>query len=835
MTGRELIDQLREVGSVQHTFRFPYVYVRVVNDIFSGLDDEMREKKALDILKVPSSELRRTAANCMFTIEWMTTEESKGSPAESRGDHWLRAFLEPTKPLSLLEQAKNGVRVAHFFGYKGGQGRSTVLACLAQRLANEGAKILVLDADIEAPSLDTIFGVAPIGLSSTLLGIARGANPIKPVSALRGRDQGAVHMLACRPREPLYDIDFAAFALQTSLMPSILSQTATRIRDWALREEYHAVLVDHRSGMATTTLAWMMALPGPCVVFSKLDEQWRGAESVFKEVFEANPSNPGVIVSFKPDEEDEDQFRRRTLRQRNDLLSVLVEVTATGAHYQAGEQDAEFLVEPSDLEDHWLLWPYDQCFRTINLPDLSSLGSHTRETLAELTGLLDLQVEPKKKLSPIGSVDQGDLIETDALQKLLQPNNPFAYIFGRKGTGKTRIAAELALRKQAEPLLVDAASTAAYGVKTSDTEFEAAREAFKHSPESLWWSVLLAALQGVDTKSDDMRVRLSSILQLGETQSWLRQKVIQNLPMSNTRVFLIDGIETAFSSSEVYCYVEHLFRFMLAIQSDSQLNERVRIKLFLRTDLKAQGIQNLEQQIDGRLINLYWDYERILNFMLSRLPARSFFDTYFSETIQEIRRILPEVKAGEVSAEKSESILLEIFPRKLRRSNIQMTTFLRLHFADSSGSGPTYYPRVIDKFLETIDNEGRSHAENALDEGRVQQKLIIKAHEQAADDYMQQIQQELRFLIEFGQSSATDNQKYLAQWLNLFAGQKTPFEVTEMETFLTSRMNLDSGIARRCLGQMLSIGIFEKTEDNPNVWRAGRLFKSSLKMKYKRV
>src|SRR5262245_51393747 len=45
-------------------------------------------------------------------------------------------------------------------GGKGGVGRSLVAASLAVALAQTGAKVVLLDADLGAPNLHTLFGIA---------------------------------------------------------------------------------------------------------------------------------------------------------------------------------------------------------------------------------------------------------------------------------------------------------------------------------------------------------------------------------------------------------------------------------------------------------------------------------------------------------------------------------------------------------------------------------------------------------------------------------------------------------------------------------------------------
>ena len=823
------------IGSVEHAFRFPYAYIRCISAEFEAKEDEEREALASRKMARSVAEIRKTAADCMFTLEWLTPAEAVQRPVENRGEHWLRAFLE--EPVSGVPAGadRSGLRVAHFFGYKGGQGRSTVLACLAQKLAHEGAKVLVLDADIEAPSLDVLFGVKPNGPGSTLLGLVHNAPTILAVPALQGRDGGEVRLIACRPRDLEHDIDFAAFAMQTSLVPGILTEAIARIRAWASEQRFDAVLVDHRSGMAMTTLTWMKTLPGPAVVFAKLDEQWRGAEGVLREVLDANPGNPGVIVTFKPDEETEDGFRRRTVRQRADLLGLLSAAIARAAETETDDAENEGLGDPSAIEDHWVLWPYDQAFRGTTLPDTLSLGVGTKAVLSELTRLLDITLPVKRVLSSIGSVDQGDLIQTEAFRKLCQPGNGFRYVFGRKGTGKTRLATELAVQELGQSLLVDANPMAVNGITTAEVEFKQAQDCFRDDPECLWWALLLAALQGSDTERTGLRSRLAAILATKLSVSALQHQVLDAMARSGPRVFLMDGIETAFGVSEVYKFVERLFLFMLTLQSDDRFAGRVEVKLFLRTDLASRSVQNLEQQVDGRVIYLYWDYQRILNFFLSRIPLLPFFRKSFPDTVTEIESIMPTIRAGDVIEQDAERILLQMLPHKLPRFNIFTSTFIRLHFADSSVQGASYYPRVVDSFLKDLGVTGEQRGPAAIVEGRLDQQWIIRAHEQASADYMNQIRQELQHLLYFGMKSPEANLAKLDNWIGAFAGQRTPFDVEEIETHLAGRTSLDRSIVRRCLDQMLGLGIFERTAVAPNTWRTGRLFKSSLKMKYKRV
>ena len=51
--------------------------------------------------------------------------------------------------------------IVAFYSFKGGVGRTTLLATVAWRLAREGKKVVVIDLDLEAPGVSSLFAVAP--------------------------------------------------------------------------------------------------------------------------------------------------------------------------------------------------------------------------------------------------------------------------------------------------------------------------------------------------------------------------------------------------------------------------------------------------------------------------------------------------------------------------------------------------------------------------------------------------------------------------------------------------------------------------------------------------
>src|SRR5947207_2682138 len=98
-------------------------------------------------------------------------------------------------------------------------------------------------------------------------------------------------------------------------------------------------------------------------------------------------------------------------------------------------------------------------------------------------------------------------------------------------------------------------------------------------------------------------------------------------------------------------FLEGLFRVLAMIETDSTASDRVGFKLFLRRDLAQRSvIQNLEQQLYGKSLELSWDYESILNFVLSRIAFHPWYNKHFPKLIEAIEKRRSEILAGEVKA-----------------------------------------------------------------------------------------------------------------------------------------------------------------------------------------
>ncbi len=271
MTASQLLSKVRGLGPARIVFRFPYIHLIYESEEFDALEENQRESIFSKKLGLSISEIRRTSRNALFSLHLLTPAEAEQqfpkASYEGRGYHWLTAYAEE----QLGQEARFipsqlPVKIVHFYGYKGGQARSTLLALIARDLAEAGWRVLTVDADLEAPSLDVIFSRTARSLSSTLLGLFQSSGEVSPERILASQGSGYIDLISCRPQSQEYDIDAAALSLRAILDPADIDKAAFSIGKLAVEKSYDIVIIDHRSGLSHTTLPWMFALPGPSVI-----------------------------------------------------------------------------------------------------------------------------------------------------------------------------------------------------------------------------------------------------------------------------------------------------------------------------------------------------------------------------------------------------------------------------------------------------------------------------------------------------------------------------------------------------------------------------------------
>ncbi|CAD6560605.1 hypothetical protein LMG28727_07200 [Paraburkholderia kirstenboschensis] len=860
MTISEYIKALSNASTVRVEIHYahPTLYVLCISDTFVGVPQELRTEMLRREVELPAV----GPTNPLVEIALLTEEERAQDfgflDGASAGTSWLSAFSplpvkqtvnEVSDAAIEAEEAQSVVlpkkpKAIHFYGYKGGQGRSTVLMAFAKTLADSGFTVLAVDADIEAPSLDSMLGVSAADEASSLMGMANPTARLAPLArAYVGTSmQGVVDLVPARPVNARFDMDFAAFLMNASLDAEVLRGAVGRMRqqveasNGSDQHAYDVVLFDHRTGLAPSVLPIMEAWPGPAVIFVRPDGMAQHIQDsrLLDELLSHDPVSPGAFVSFSLDPKmSAHEVRHQHARFIEGLLSKIGD---------AMQVDAD--LEP-DLEPYWLFWRHDQSLLNGATVTPTNISGDNRETIADLRSILGFSGRPRgevrsKILTSSGSSDEGQFILTPGLAKVFSAESAYTYIFGRKGTGKTRLLTELVRQQLAEPLLV-ANDAREGGLPSGGAAFEYALSACDGNFQAFWWLLLRAALSVESTRHGDALE--TAIRQQVGLAAVGKHSLVPSDPRSllsgvaqRKRVFVIDGVETAVPAASLRAFVESLFRFLAVVQYDRTLASAMTIRLLLRTDLATGATQNVEQQIEGLAIYLHWNKTTILNFALARIASLDWFRTNFSDVCNRIDEREEPISRGALPDEQSEELLLEIFPWGLERNRLKATTFFATYFSDAggdAGNDSAFYPRLFDGFLRTLAKDCAESSSGNIVDGRLSSLSVLQAYDHASRSFIDDVRTELYSFLNL-ESGIDNNKAAVDRLISAFNGLATPFSVEQMISVLSGKTKIKEDLVRLAISSMQKIGMFESRIGYPGELRARQLYKAGLGMKYVR-
>lgn len=843
----QLLNEIRKYyPSASVKFNYPTLFLIVTSKEFLGLEEDTRASSFLERCNINQEQISRIIDSSASQLLLLTEEELQDEYSflvnNPTNNHWLSQhngnFKENIQHVNTLY-----INTIHFYGQKGGQARSSVVGALARDLADNGHKVLVIDADIEAPTLHTIFGIERIEIENSLMGYAGWAadphytsNPSIP----------GVYFIGCRPTAEEWEMDYEAFTLRSMLDPHSLANIFSRIfkLDAIQNGEFDTVLVDHRTGAATSVVPIISTIPGPCVVFSRPDNQTTWLQGI-RTLLSFYPKTPGAYVSFSLDNlrkkgvttESEAEFKEK-------LLEILSEALASEA------EDPDPL--PTDeLERFYIPWSYDRAFFNSSLPKISQLQTDNIHAISQLKEVLGInkaairttpaEIKAQSKTSSSGIIDETWFVESDMTRSILQQDSNLNYIFGRKGTGKSRLFKESVERGIGLPLL----SPSEYGEidasipNSSDTYIKTLLTNVNENYETFWWVLISARLEAersnAEYKSTLQKYARYSPEEIAQTASPLQ--VVEKL--RNRKInLLVDGLETAVPSTKLKSFVEGILLCMNTVQNSSDFRQRLSIRLFIRIDL-AIGSQNIEQQTSGRKIDLYWDEQAQMNYALACIASNEWVQKNFPYTIEKINLSKQEICLGKLSTESCEEFLLQIFPENLRRSNIKTITFIKTYFRDASSQDnehlATFYPRLFLNFITSLFSHLKKLPSPIDENGKIDQSSIFESYDTAATNFINDAQQELAHAITLDADLA-ENSRQVNLLLDALKGKATPFTLDSLAQKICADIgaSISEESIKNALRTMKDMGFFEQTPKDVSKWRAGRVYKSALKMKFVR-
>jgi Mrp family chromosome partitioning ATPase len=871
-------DESSFLSKVRVVYLSPTLHIDLISDAFRGYNDDDRISRISDELVArfghKADAIPNICARLPVTINALTSDEAKNKEswlANGTTGSWVSWFLDK-KPFADQPKKSKATTFIHFYGYKGGQARSSVLALFGKLLADDGFKILAIDADTEAPSLDAMFGVQADRYSQSLMGLCGWAEEFAPIpAAYTGKSgTGRLDVLPCRPRSEQFDLDFALLVATAPLDTRIYEKAAKNLLAQVERDvdPYDLVLIDHRTGIATSVLPLVSELPGPVVVFVRPDSNTISLPSEIKKVvrsiFSSSGGSNGAFVSFSLDSnrKSDASIPSYEARARSELLEELAHaVSASSDKLENGEDSMDSSdegVSSQELAFNWVDWYLDRALLDPTLPDVTKLQVDNILSLKKLRDVLGLPLQKNtrrvlekaatnqestatdKVLSLSGARDAGTFIHIPDVERLFVKGSPITYILGRKGTGKTRLLREVAQRKMGIPILVAADENEFTALKSQSPEAQAWVNATS-DPITFWWSLIRLALDGSESLTDAIGAALNNqtnVLDLANPFEIKKHLLTQ----TDLKVFLVDGLETLVASENIKAYVSGLFVVMNTIQNDSSLSAKLAIRAFLREDLASDSIQNIEQQMEGRVLRLKWSTTSILNFAVSRLPMLPWISQKFPQVIDDIENLRTEVERSALTEQDATEILLRVFPQRLRRNNLLTSTFLRLYFSDAGGDNlnlATFYPRLYLYFLQKLDELAKTDSASITDtNSRLDSALLNQAYDQASTEFIKETQQELVHLLtlEESRTEATKGsaQANVTRFVTAFDGISTPFVLDKLIEDLSVKTKFSEQSIRESLQKMKNLRMFEDRPGFPGYWRVGQLYKMGLRMKYAR-
>lgn len=215
------------------------------------------------------------------------------------GQDWLRPSTASGQAIPRLA----------FFGLKGGVGRSTALAMLAYRLAQEGRRVLLVDFDLESPGLSSLllpperladFGVVDWFIEDAVGQGDRVLERMISVSPLSAFTQGEMRVAAAMGLQERFYLAKLSRTYADSSRDGHLERFAQRAQRLLAvledQEKPDVVLIDSRAGLNDLAAISIVSLATTALFFATDTAQsWEG----YRLLFSHWQSHPDILRSVR--------------------------------------------------------------------------------------------------------------------------------------------------------------------------------------------------------------------------------------------------------------------------------------------------------------------------------------------------------------------------------------------------------------------------------------------------------------------------------------------------------------------------------------------------------
>ncbi|MDE6888666.1 MAG: AAA family ATPase [Eubacterium sp.] len=259
---------------------------------------EEREKIIVDMMEQDRIEWK-TKENIRFFVSERAVAK-KAWICKKSGDESVWTYDEAV--------SKNGTKVVTFYSFKGGMGRTTALVGVALTLAAEGKNVFMIDTDIEAPGLATLFfdeEVISRGVLDYLIekGIDQGIHIADYVldvvePSLLDENAGQLFLMPAGRVDRNYIQKLARIDYQDHRDGHLRNSLAELIKD--IKNEYHAdyIFIDARAGFHDLGGVAISQIPHGVVLFGNDSRQsWDGLTQVLRTIAEQHMEDFPVMIA----------------------------------------------------------------------------------------------------------------------------------------------------------------------------------------------------------------------------------------------------------------------------------------------------------------------------------------------------------------------------------------------------------------------------------------------------------------------------------------------------------------------------------------------------------
>jgi len=222
---------------------------------------------------------------------------------------WISRQVNESNPWS-YEDALHGIKpkVITFYSFKGGMGRTTTLASVAINLVKKGKNVMMIDTDIEAPGLATLFfaeesirnGVLDYLLEHSLssgVNVADYVLDVTDPSLLRESD-GKLYLMPAGKVDGNYIQKLARIDYQDHREGALRKSMCDMLEAVSSAYAVDYILIDSRAGFHDMGGIAVTQLPHGVVLFGNNSRQsWDGLAQVIRTISESHADNLPIVIA----------------------------------------------------------------------------------------------------------------------------------------------------------------------------------------------------------------------------------------------------------------------------------------------------------------------------------------------------------------------------------------------------------------------------------------------------------------------------------------------------------------------------------------------------------